>query len=440
MNHGDCAAPGTTAGKQERKPGDGEHGKDGRDERHATQAADARPWQLRAVRRERVTAADGRQRRNRDPNSRNRPIHQAGSKVLPPAGGVRPGILEVRARKEQRPLRSQADRDDSPDHDDREHADGDPDDASDARGAGHVAQARADPHRPEQRHTGQGVGEIGVHRRDRPRDGTEERRTRSGRRRARPMPRRTASSTSAAAPAGRRARSVGLVHPAEQPARNEQGPALDVGRPARESEKNSAQTNHGAAVQSRRAAALDEQRSGPQVRQRQRRRPRESGERDQRRGQDDWNFATGARVATALTTRETRTAQYKRRDTMERTEAMRVPPFRDARARRRPRRRRARHAGPENAARCQSDNRGAGAPAGVARNGNAGPPSDCHRHLDRGHAGFNFFLSPVGTLTIADPQNWIALVAFLIVRGHRKQPLRGRERPRRARPSPAATK
>src|SRR6202007_699120 len=31
-------------------------------------------------------------------------------------------------------------------------------------------------------------------------------------------------------------------------------------------------------------------------------------------------------------------------------------------------------------------------------------------------ATFNyFFLPPIGTLTIADPQNWVALIAFLIV-------------------------
>ena len=36
-----------------------------------------------------------------------------------------------------------------------------------------------------------------------------------------------------------------------------------------------------------------------------------------------------------------------------------------------------------------------------------------------------FFLPPIGTFTIADPQNWIALVAFLDRRGHRQQSVGG---------------
>ena len=41
-----------------------------------------------------------------------------------------------------------------------------------------------------------------------------------------------------------------------------------------------------------------------------------------------------------------------------------------------------------------------------------------------------FFLPPVGAFTIADPQNWVALVAFLVVGDHREQPVRGRAGPR----------
>ena len=41
---------------------------------------------------------------------------------------------------------------------------------------------------------------------------------------------------------------------------------------------------------------------------------------------------------------------------------------------------------------------------------------------------FNFFfLPPLGTLTIADPQNWIALFAFLTRRRHRQQSVGGGE-------------
>src|SRR5262252_1157716 len=43
---------------------------------------------------------------------------------------------------------------------------------------------------------------------------------------------------------------------------------------------------------------------------------------------------------------------------------------------------------------------------------------------------FNFFfLPPVGTLTIADPQNWVALLAFLVTAGVASQ-LSGRARKR----------
>ena len=42
-----------------------------------------------------------------------------------------------------------------------------------------------------------------------------------------------------------------------------------------------------------------------------------------------------------------------------------------------------------------------------------------------------FFLPPVGTFTIADPDNWIALIAFLITRCHCRAAFSSCESPRR---------
>ena len=50
-----------------------------------------------------------------------------------------------------------------------------------------------------------------------------------------------------------------------------------------------------------------------------------------------------------------------------------------------------------------------------------------------------FFLPPIGTFTIADPQNWIALFVFLVWPSSRAI-CRRRHRIGRARPSPGATK